>query len=88
MGIALSTPLVGANTSLRTTEQQYALGTAALGADGNTWIYGRASGSVATGTCTYTAATGLITDAAGNHTADTSFAADEYGWVRRTTSPL
>jgi hypothetical protein len=26
--------------------------------------------------------------AAGTYTADTAFAANEYGWVRKTTSPL
>lgn len=87
MGVALSTPLIGANTDRRTTTQEFKLGTSALGTDGNTYIYGKAS-EVVTGTCTYTAATSAITDIAGNHTADTAFAANEYGWVRRTTSPL
>lgn len=54
------------------------------GTDNTQWAFGLASGAVATGTCTYNAATFAITDAAGNHTADTALADGQYGWVRLT----
>jgi hypothetical protein len=80
----LTNGLIGATTSRRTTDQEFALGTVAHGENVDTWVYGQANGSVATGTCTFTASTGQITDAAGSHTADTAFADNEYGWVRLT----
>lgn len=81
------TPLAGANTARRTTTQEYALGTPMLGAGNSTWVYVRASEAV-TSTCTVNTTTFALTDAAGNHTADDAFASGEYGWVRRTTTPL
>lgn len=64
--------------------QQFQLGDVRYGADNTQWAYGQASGAVATGTCTYNATTFLITDAAGNHTADTALADGQAGWVRLT----
>jgi hypothetical protein len=63
------------------------LGTPQIGALNDTWVYVQASEAVATGTCTVSAAFAL-TDTAGTYTADTAFASGEYGWVRKTTSPL
>ena len=60
------------------------IGTVFYGADNTQWALGQASGSVATGTCTYNATTFLITDAAGNHTCDTAMADGEIGYVRLT----
>lgn len=80
-------PMVGAAAARRTTDREFRLGTAQLDDSNQTWVYVRASEAVATGTCTVSAAFAL-TDAAGNYTADTAFAAGEYGWVRKTTSPL
>lgn len=88
MGNPLATPLIGAEVARTSVEQQFALGTQALGADGRQYVYGRAGDAVAAGTCTYTAATGVITDIAGNHTATVAIPNGEYGWVYRTTSPL
>ena len=80
-------PMVGATAARRTTTREFKLGTAQLDDLNQTWVYVRASEAVATGTCTISGAFAL-TDAAGNYTADTAFASGEYGWVRKTTSPL
>lgn len=80
-------PMIGANPSRRTTAKEFALGTSQLDDSNRTWVYVRASEVVATGTCTVSAVFAL-TDAAGDYTADVAFASGEYGWVRKTTSPL
>jgi len=74
-GAALDTP---------TTEQKHSLGQVSHGNENTIWIYGVASGAVATGTCTVDATTFAITDTAGTYTADTALADGEYGWVRLT----
>ena len=71
----------------RDTAAVMTLGTPQIGALNDTWVYVQASEAVATGTCTVSAAFAL-TDTAGNYTADTAFVSGEYGWVRKTTSPL
>ena len=71
----------------RDTAAVMTLGTPQIGTLNDTWVYVQASEAVATGTCTVSAAFAL-TDTAGNYTADTAFASGEYGWVRKTTSPL
>lgn len=80
-------PMVGAQAARRTTNREFKLGTVQLDDSNQTWVYVQASEAVATGTCTVSAAFAL-TDAAGNYTADTAFASGEYGWVRKTTTPL
>ena len=80
-------PMVGPQASRRTSNREFTLGTAQIDDSNRTWVYVQASEAVATGTCTVSAAFAL-TDAAGNYTAETAFAAGEYGWVRKTTSPL
>lgn len=80
--------LVAASLDRRTTEPEFALGTVARANDGAVFVYGKASESVATGTCTLNTTTFAITDTAGLHTADVAFAEDEYGWVRKTVSPF
>ena len=85
--MAFVIPMVGANTARRTTNREYALGTAQIDDQNRTWVYVQASEVVATGTCTVSG-TFVLTDAAGSYTADVTFAANEYGWVRKTTSPL
>lgn len=79
-------PLVGANFARRTQTKEFNLGTPTLDNINQTWVYCHAAAAVATGTCTLTGFE--LTDAAGNYTADTAFAAGDYGWVRKTTSPL
>ena len=80
-------PMVGAAAARRTTNREFKLGTVQLDDSNQTWVYVQASETVATGTCTVSGAFAL-TDAAGNYTADAAFASGEYGWVRKTTSPL
>ena len=80
-------PMAGANFARRTTTKEYTLGTPQLDDSNRAWVYVQASESVATGTCTVSGAF-TLTDAAGSHTADVAFASGEYGWVRKTTSPL
>jgi len=82
-----STPKIGVNFARRTLVAEHGLGTPVLGNQNDTWVYVKATEAVATGTCTVDASFNL-TDAAGNYTADTAFAINEYGWVRKTTSPL
>jgi hypothetical protein len=82
-------PVIGVDFTLRTAAPDFALGTPAIGNKSDTWIYVLSSGTVATGTCTVSGSGGfIVTDAAGSYTADTAFAASEYGWVRLTDSPL
>ena len=80
-------PMVGAQAARRTTNREFKLGTVQLDDSNQTWVYVQASEAVAIGTCTVSAAFAL-TDAAGNYTADAAFASGEYGWVRKTTTPL
>lgn len=80
-------PMAGANFARRTTHKEYNLGTPQLDDSNRTWVYVQASEDVAIGTCTVSAAFDL-TDAAGSYAANAAFASDEYGWVRKATSPL
>jgi hypothetical protein len=80
-------PMAGANFARRTDNKEFDLGTPQLDESNRTWVYVRASENVATGTCTVSAGFAL-TDTAGTYTADVAFVSGEYGWVRRTTSPL
>lgn len=77
-------PNLGFLESRRTTAPEFRVGTQFDGKQGVKWIYVLASESVATGTCTVNTSTFALTDAAGNHTADTAFASGDYGWVRQT----
>lgn len=77
------TPIAGFNATLRTAAPEVALGTVVLGDKDTIWVYGQATEAV-TGTCTLNTSTFAITDAAGNHTAEAAFAANDYGWVRQT----
>lgn len=82
-------PMVGANPDRRTSNREFDLGTAQIDDNNSTWVYVLAPAAVAAAAVVvltqpaFTIATG-----AGNYTADTAFAAGEYGWVRKTTSPL
>ena len=88
MAIAV-TPLVGANTDRRTTTKEFVVGTPLLAADNKTYVYvGPSTNAItAAATCTVTGAF-VVNNAAGNYTADTAFASGEYGWVRKTATPL
>lgn len=82
-------PMVGAQFARRTTTKEFTLGTAQIDDSNRTWVYvisnvvvNAAQAPVVSGAFALTAATG------GNYTADNAFAVGEYGWVRKTTSPL
>ena len=72
-----------ANLVERSQKPDHNLGDVALASDDSIHVYCRASEAV-TGTCTLDTNTYLLTDAAGNFTADAAFAANDYGWVRQT----
>ncbi len=80
-----TTPTLGCHIDVPKQTQEHALGTVVHGNGNTIWIYTQASaGTVATGTCTVNDTTFLLTDAAGDYTADTAFAQGDYGWVRLT----
>lgn len=85
--MALVIPMIGANVARRSLTKEFTLGTPNLDDQNRTWVYVQASEPVATGTCAVAGAF-LLTDAAGIFTADVAFATGEYGWVRKTTTPL
>lgn len=81
------TPSIGVTFTDRNTIPAFAVGMPVLGNQNDTWVYVKATESVATGTCSVDSSFN-VTDAAGNYTAATAFATGEYGWVYKTTSPL
>ncbi len=74
---------IAANFERRTTAAEFPLGAMASDQKGYWHVYCQASEAV-TSTCTLDTSTHLLTDTAGNYTADTAFASGDYGWVRRT----
>ena len=81
--------IVGGNPSRRTTSPEFKVGTPALDDANRTFVYvGPAANTIAAAaTCTVTGAF-AVNNTAGAYTADAAFAAGEYGWVRKATSPL
>lgn len=77
----------GPGFAYRDSTAAFKVGTPALGDQNDTWVYVKATEAVATGTCTVDSSFNL-TDTGGSYTADTAFASGDYGWVRKTTSPL
>ena len=84
-----TSPLVGAAYTRRTATPEFKVGTPALGPDNRTYVYvGPSTNTITTAaTCTVTGAF-VVNNTAGTYTADAAFATGEYGWVRKTTSPL
>lgn len=87
--MAFTIPLVGATPSSRTSSPEFKVGTTQLDDANRTWVYvGPAANAIsAAATCTVTG-TFAVNNTAGSYTADTAFATGNYGWVRKTTSPL
>lgn len=85
----LSSGIVGANLLRRTTTPEFKVGTPSLDNDNRTYVYvGPAANAItAAATCTVTG-TFAVNNTAGTYTADAAFATGEYGWVRKTASPL
>ena len=87
--MAFVTALVGANPSRRTPTKEFVLGTSALDDQNRTWVYVQADVAVnAAQVPVMSAAFHLTAATAGAYTADTAFAVGEFGWVRKTASPL
>lgn len=83
-----TTGMVGANFHMHTDAPMFRLGTTARGTDNTDWIYVQASEAVS-GTCTVTASTWALTDAAGNYTAPIAFTTTApYGWVKLTAGAV
>ena len=82
-------PLVGADPSRRTTTPEFKVGTSSIDDSNRTWVYvGPAANAItAAATCTVTGAF-AVNNTAGTYTANAAFATGDYGWVRKTTSPL
>ena len=85
----LSSGIVGANLSRRTTTPEFKVGTPSLDDANRTFVYvGPAANAIAAAaTCTVTAPF-AVNNTAGTYTADAAFATGDYGWVRKTASPL
>lgn len=84
-------PLVGARLSRRTTFKEHILGTVALDTTNTTWVYVLADVSVASGiaVATVNGSFHITADSGGGYSAGgTAFAAGDYGWVKKATSPL
>ena len=82
-------PMVGASATRRTPNQEFALGTTQLDDQNRTYVYVRSNVAVAAAAAPVMSAAFLLTaGTGGTYTADAAFAAGEYGWVRKTTSPL
>jgi len=89
MGQISATGVMGANTDRRTSTAEFTVGLPMLDNQNRTWVYvGPAANAIsAAATCTVTGAF-AVNNTAGNYTADTAFATGDFGWVRKTTSPL
>jgi len=87
--MAFVTALVGAQPNRRTAAKEFVVGTPAMDDSNRTWVYvGPAANAIAAAaTCTVTGAF-AVNATAGNYTADAAFATGDYGWVRKTATPL
>lgn len=87
--MAFSVPIAGANPDRRTLTQEFSLGTATLDDANRTWVYVKSNVTVAAAAAPVVSGAFLLTAGTGGaYTADKAFASGEYGWVRKTTSPL
>ena len=82
-----ATPTIGINFGSTDPTPSFAVGTPVLGNQNDTWVYVKASGTVATGVCGVDASFN-VTDAGTGYTSPVVFASGEYGWVTKTVSPL
>ena len=82
--------LVGADPNRRTTTQEFKLGTAYIDDSNRSWVYVKANVAVAAAAAPVMNATTFLLTAAtgGAYTADAAFLANEFGWVRKTTTPF
>lgn len=68
----------------------FALGQSALGTDNSTWVFVQSDVVVAAGVTVATVSADFHITAAtgGTYTTAAAFAINDYGWVKKTTSPL
>ena len=87
--MAFTIPMLGAQANRRTSTPEFKVGTTNLDDSNRTFVYvGPAANAINAGaTCTVTG-TFAVNNTAGSYTADVAFATGEYGWVRKTASPL
>lgn len=80
---------LGVDYTKRSTTADFTVGSSDFDNANRTWVYvGPAANAIsAAATCTVTGAF-AVNATAGNYTADTAFATGEFGWVRKTASPL
>ena len=87
--MAFTIPMLGAQANRRTPTPEFKVGTTNLDDSNRTFVYvGPAANAIsAAAPCTVTG-TFAVNNTAGSYTADAAFATGEYGWVRKTASPL
>lgn len=75
------------NFKARSTKPEFKLGTVAIANDDAVWIYVQADVAVNAAQAPVMSAAWHLTAATGGaFTADTAFAANEYGWIRKTAA--
>lgn len=79
---------IGAGPTRHTVSKEFELGTPALGNDNTTWVYAQASIVVTATTVVAVSQSTFLIGAGTGYTCDTAFAINEYGWIRKTTSPI
>lgn len=81
-------PIVGSNAVRHTTKQEFTLGVAQIGDNNTTWVYVLHTVDLAANAATAVDSS-FNTGAGTGYTNGTVAAkANEYGWVKKTTSPL
>ena len=87
--MAFTIPMLGAQANRRTSTPEFKVGTTNLDDSNRTFVYvGPAANAIsAAAACTVTGIF-AVNNTAGSYTADVAFAPGEYGWVRKTASPL
>lgn len=81
--------IAGGNPCRRTTSPEFKVGTPALDDANRTFVYvGPAANAIAAAAACTVTGTFAVNNTAGSYTADAAFNTGEYGWVRKTTTPL
>ena len=81
--------LIGAAHDRKTVNKEFNLGTPCLDDQNRTWVYVKFNGTVAASATAVVDGSFGATSGAGSYTnGATAAAANDYGWVRKTTSPL
>lgn len=75
---------VGADLEKRSTTPEFKLGTTVLASDNRGYVYVQANGAIAAAATAAVDSSFQATSGAGGYTADTAFADNEYGFIRKT----